>query len=166
MTTQMTDPVLTVAQAQARLPLVRRIVQDAVQLNRQITETRERLSEMRARRGDKAAQDIYAEEWAAIEQELESDAERLVGFSVELNQLGARLVDYSVGLVTFQSTRAGQPILLSWQFDEPRIAYCYEVDQTPADRVPLESWSLDARVRELGEPGQINRIEARFDEKA
>lgn len=160
MATPMTEQSLTLAAAEARLPLVRRIVRDAVALHQQIAETRERLADMRQRRGGKQLKDIYAEEWLAIEQELDQDAERLTGFVTELVQLGAKLVDLQEGLVAFASERNGRSILLSWKYDEPRVAYWYEVDQGPAQRRLLEG-----RTHEGLEGPVFNRIEARFDEK-
>jgi len=159
MATQTTERTLTLAEAEARLPLVRRIVRDAVQLHRQIEETRERLGDMRQRRGEKALQDIYAEEWLAIEQELEQDTVRLAGFSRELAQLGAKLLDTPEGIVSFASTRDGAPISLSWKFDEPQIGFWHRIDQAPSHRLPLE-----IRGRESAEVPGVNRIEARFDE--
>lgn len=159
MATQATERTLTLADAEARLPLVRRIVRDAISLNQQLAETRERLGDMKQRRGAKVAKDIYAEEWLAIEQELENDAERLNGFVSELSQLGARLVDIPAGIVSFQSVRHGQPILLSWKYDEPQIAYYYDLEQEPTQRKPLES-----RGRDVNESPVVNRIESRFDE--
>jgi hypothetical protein len=159
MATQTTERTLTLADAEARLPLIRRIVRDAIGLHQQLAETRERLSDMRQRRGGKSPKDIYAEEWLAIEQELEHEAERLNGFVAELGQLGARLVDVAQGIICFQSSRNGHPILLSWQYDEPQIAYYYDVEQEPSQRRLLES-----RVREPSEGPGVNRIESRFDE--
>ncbi|MBL8892729.1 MAG: DUF2203 family protein [Planctomycetaceae bacterium] len=159
MATQATERTLTLADAEARLPLIRRIVRDAINLQRQLSETRERLDDMKQRRGGKVAKDIYAEEWLAIEQELENDAERLNGFVAELSQLGARLVDIPEGIVSFQSVRLGQPILLSWKYDEPQIAYYYDLEQEPTLRKPLES-----RGRDIAENPGVNRIESRFDE--
>ncbi len=155
MTTQMTEQRLTIAAAQARLPLVRRIVRDVVQLNKQIVETRERLDEMRSRRGEKTLKDIYGEEWLAIEIELEQDRERLIGFVDELAQLGAKMLDVQLGTVGFLSERGGQGILLSWMYDEPRIEFWHEINQGPAQRVPLE----------MRQSEKVNRIESRFDEK-
>jgi len=160
MATPMTEQSLTLAAAEARLPLVRRIVRDAVNLHQQIAETKERLADMRHRRGDKQLKDIYAEEWLAIEQELDQDADRLAGFVAELVQLGAKLVDLQEGLVAFASERNGRPILLSWKYDEPRVAYWYDMDQGPAQRR-----LLDGRAHEGLEGPGFNRIEARFDEK-
>lgn len=159
MATQTTERTLTLADAEARLPLIRRIVRDAINLQHQLSETRERLSDMKQRRGGKFAKDVYAEEWLAIEQEMEYDSERLSGFVSELSQLGARLVDIPEGIVSFQSLRHGQPILLSWKYDEPRIAYYYDLEQEPTLRKPLEG-----RGRDANESAVVNRIESRFDE--
>jgi hypothetical protein len=161
MATQTTERTLTLAEAEARLPLVRRIVRDAVQLHQQIQETRERLSDMRHRRGEKSLQDIYAEEWLAIEQELEQDSERLAGFSRELAQLGAKLLDTPAGIVSFASLRDGAPIALSWKLDEPQIGFWHRMDQAPTQRLPLE-----IRGRDTADGPGVNRIEARFDESA
>jgi hypothetical protein len=159
MAIQTTERNLTLADAEARLPLIRRIVRDAINLQQQVAETRERLDDMRQRRRGKTHQDIYAEEWTAIEQELEQDAERLNGFVTELGQLGARFVNTEEGIVSFQSMFNGQPILLSWKYDEPQIAYYYDIEQNPTQRRLLES-----RGRDSNDGPGVNRIESRFDE--
>jgi hypothetical protein len=114
---------------------------------------------MRQRRSGKTRQDVYSEEWAAIEQDLEQEAERLRGFVTELGQLGARFVNPEEGIVSFQSIHNGRPILLSWKYDEPQIAYYYDVEQDPTQRRLIES-----RSRETNEVTGVNRIESRFDE--
>jgi hypothetical protein len=157
--TNTTARTLTLAEAEARLPLIRRIVRDAIDLQRQVAETRERLDDMRQRRRGKTHQDIYAEEWSAIEQELEHDAERLKNYVLELGQLGARFVNTEEGIVSFQSLYNDQPILLSWKYDEPQIAYYYDIEQDPAQRRLIESGR-----RDMGDGPGVNRIEARFDE--
>jgi|JI10StandDraft_1071094.scaffolds.fasta_scaffold979131_2 hypothetical protein len=159
MATQTTERTLTLADAEARLPLIRRIVRDAINLQHQVAETRERLDDMRQRRSGKTRQDVYSEEWAAIEQDLEQEAERLRGFVTELGQLGARFVNPEEGIVSFQSIHNGRPILLSWKYDEPQIAYYYDVEQDPTQRRLIES-----RSRETNEVTGVNRIESRFDE--
>lgn len=159
MATETTERTLTLAAAEARLPLIRRIVRDAIHLQQQVAETRERLDDMRQRRSGKSRQDVYTEEWVAIEQGLEQDAERLSGFAAELGQLGARFVNAGEGIVSFQSMSNGRPILLSWKYDEPQIAYYYDIEQGPAQRRLIES-----RSRDTSESSGVNRIESRFDE--
>jgi len=158
MSAQTTDPCFTVAQAEARLPLVRRIVRDAMLMYQQISETRARLDEMKARRSGKTGLDIYAEEWKAIELDLELDQERLQGYVAELAQLGVDAIDHQQGFVSFPSRRGGKAIILSWKYDEPTVEYWHEVGQTSEKRVLLES-----RGRDLGDSG-VNRVESRFDE--
>jgi hypothetical protein len=82
----------TVEEANATLPLVRAICTDLARLSRDVVERRERLANLRhvreaQGRADKR-HDLYAEEVAQIEDELESDSRRLHDYVEELRALG------------------------------------------------------------------------------
>lgn len=149
----------TPQEAQARLPLVRSIVRDLVKLSQQIAETRSRLEELKKRRGDKGASDVYGEELDAIESSLESDSERLDTYVEELFDLGIEPLDLTEGVVCFAASMFGRHVCLSWKYDEPVIEYWHEVDEDWRRRQRISSC-----LKSSSEGAGVNRIEAQFDE--
>lgn len=148
----------TLQDAQAHLPLVRSIVRDVVGLSKQVEQTRARLEELKKRRGDKAANDIYSEELEAIESALDEDSQRLDTYLEELIDLGIEPLDVAAGVVCFASANRDRNICLSWKYDEPVVEYWHEVDETWTSRQLIGS--------QLKKPNSasVNRIEAQFDE--
>ena len=126
----------TIQQANAALPLVRAIVNDFVQLSREIAERRERLSWLSFRR-PRDNRDLYSEELAQIEEELQNDSRRLRDFVEELRHLGLEAKSSSEGLVDFPALLDGRPVNLCWKLGEPEILYWHGRDETFHDRKPL-----------------------------
>ncbi|MCA9083209.1 MAG: DUF2203 family protein [Planctomycetaceae bacterium] len=130
------EQVLTVEDANRRLPLVRAIVRDLVELSGDVRTRQDRLSEIRERYpSDEDAP--YSDEVAQMEDHLELDVDRLDAFAAELRQVGAELVDAATGLVEFPSLLDGQAIRLSWMPDEPRIQFWRLEEDDSEDRRPL-----------------------------
>ena len=110
--------VFTVEEANARLPLVRVIVQDLMKLAVEVTDRKDRLN-MLARGRSSNTSDVYQSEVEQIEQELEKDTERLNGFLRELLDLGVEPKSAIEGLVDFPALIDGKLAYLCWKFDEP-----------------------------------------------
>ena len=72
-----------------------------------------------------------------MEESLEADEIRIDGFILELQQVGAELVDSEVGLVEFASSLDGQAMWLSWKYDEPEVCYWRADGDEAIDRRPL-----------------------------
>jgi hypothetical protein len=126
----------TVEEANAALPLVRAIVKDLTTLSREVSERRERLSFLLAgRRG--AIHDLYREELAQIEQELEKDSRRLREFVEELLQLGVEPRSVTQGLVDFPAVLDAEPVYLCWKLGEPEVLYWHRRGARLHDRRPL-----------------------------
>jgi hypothetical protein len=126
----------TVEQANALLPLVRAITADIVELSGNMVDRRRRLNLLRAdRRGD--AHDIYSEELAQVDRDLEADRKRLFEFAAELRELGVELKDAVGGLVDFPTMIDGRPAYLCWKVGEPDVAHWHECDAGFAGRKPL-----------------------------
>ncbi|MEQ9407280.1 MAG: DUF2203 family protein [Fuerstiella sp.] len=130
-------PGMSVEDANRRLPLVRVIVKDAVELRADVTARQERLLALRDSYPEGDLADPYAEEVLQMEQSLEIDEERVAGFADELRQLGAELVDPAAGLVEFPSAQDGEAIRLSWMYNEPEVSYWRAESELPSDRRPL-----------------------------
>ena len=105
-----TASALFTAESAARtLPLLTRIVGDAVPLARDLAERRARLAWVRKTPGGKHQEGgPFGEELADIAAGIDADADRLAGFAAEVRQIGAVLRDAETGLVEFPGPRASE----------------------------------------------------------
>jgi hypothetical protein len=128
----------TLEEANQRLPLVRAIVQDIVDLYRDVSERRDRLATVRARHGeDSASGSLYSEENEQIEKDLRHDEERLRGFIEELKELGIDFKDPVKGLVDFPSMADGRLVYLCWMLGEPEVRFWHELEEGFNGRQPI-----------------------------
>jgi hypothetical protein len=126
----------TVQQANATLPLVRAIVADLVRLARDVEDRRQRLNMLQGNRRAKTA-DVYSQELEQMEDELQKDAEQLVEYVRELQELGVELKDPLVGLVDFRCLMDGREVYLCWKLGEPKIAFWHDLESGFTGRQPL-----------------------------
>lgn len=135
----MADSTLTIEDVNRRLPLVRRIVRDTVELKSDILERQERLLELRELHPELDDDDsLYAEEVLQMEESLETDEIRIDELARELSQIGGDLVSPELGLVEFESLLEGQAVRLSWMYDEPEVGFWRSATDEPAERKPLQ----------------------------
>lgn len=123
----------TVDQANATLPLVRKIVADVV---REHAKWREKILELDLAASSAQAEDEHANT-EQLEREVQERAREIAGFQRELGALGIELKDPRLGLVDFPSELNGRRILLCWRLGEPEIQYWHEEDGGFAGRQPL-----------------------------
>jgi hypothetical protein len=126
----------TVEQANAALPLVRAITSDLVRLSRDVMDRRERLALLSAGRNS-AAKDLYSEELAQIEEELDKDSEQLQAYVDELRELGVEPKSGPEGLVDFPSLLDDQIVFLCWKLGEPEVTHWHAIDAGFAGRQSL-----------------------------
>jgi len=128
-----------VNEANQRLPLVRAIVEDIVQLAREVHERRERLARVRQLPGSPARDDesLHGEELRQVEDDLNKDVDRINEFVQELQELGAELKDPLTGLVDFPAMIDGREVYLCWKLGEAEIEYWHELDAGFQGRQPL-----------------------------
>ena len=131
----------TLEEANAALPLVRAICTDLAQLSRDVIERSERLANLQRVRGAQGRsdqrRDLYAEEVAQIEEDLERDSQRLQEYVEELRELGVEPKDGLQGLVDFPSLMDGRVVFLCWRLAEPEILYWHDIEAGFAGRQPL-----------------------------
>jgi hypothetical protein len=132
--------VFTVEQANAALPLVRAIATDLAQLSRDVIERRERLSLLSAGR-QREKRDLYGEELAQVEEELERDAERLQEYVEELRELGVEPKNGPEGLIDFPAVFDGRAVYLCWKLDEPEVLHWHDLEAGFRGRQPLTAGS-------------------------
>lgn len=143
----------TVEEANAMLPLIRAIAGDMVALSRDVVERRERLNRINDHR-ESDSRDLYGDEVAQIEQELEKDIERLNEYGHELFQLGVEPKGATEGLVDFPAKMDGRIVYLCWRYNEPEVLYWHEVDGGFMGRQPLTVGSLPD-----GGEGDVNGLQ-------
>ena len=139
--------------ATSTLPLVSRIVGDAVPLARDLADRRARLAWVRRTPGGKRGGEL-GEELADIAAGIDADADRLAGFAAEVRQVGAVLRDAATGLVEFPGPRVGddgtaRDGFYSWRPGEPAVTHWRPAAADPADRAP---------VRPLTEPAGADAV--------
>jgi hypothetical protein len=131
----------TVEQANAALPLVRSITTDLVRLSREVMERRERLALLSAGR-QSSAKDLYSEELAQIEEELEKDSQQLSEYVEELRALGVEPKSGPEGLIDFPAMIDDRLVFLCWKLGESEVTYWHELDAGFAGRQSLVAGTL------------------------
>ena len=130
---------LTVAQAAALLPDVRRLVTQLQGLQRSIIKTNQQLDELIGKLSTGNGYPIQAIR-QKIQELTKHQLQLIEAFQSSLKQLedlGAVLKDVEMGLVDFYSVRNGDMICLCWKLEEDRIRFWHAVDEGYAGRRPL-----------------------------
>lgn len=133
--------IFTLEQANAVLPLVRAITTDMVNLSLEVIDRRERLALLSAGRAS-SPRDLYAEELAQIEEELEKDNERLQGYVAELQELGVEPKSGPEGLIDFPAMIEGRLVFLCWKLGEPEVTYWHDLEAGFRGRQSLVATSV------------------------
>lgn len=132
------DLLLTVEDVNQRLPLVRTIVRDIMELHHDIAVRKERLMSLRERHPASGGDDsVYEQEVQQMEFELSGDEDRLDGFELELQQIGGTLTNPVLGTVDFAGGLDGERIQLCWQSGEPEVLFWHAGECGKTDRVSL-----------------------------
>ena len=124
----------TVEAANKTLPLVRRIVSDAVRDYWRWQEKIRRYEEVSATRKP----DQPDEEAERLERETLDLAREIEGYVEEIRQLGVEMKGLDTGLVDFPAEVEGRPVWLCWQLGEDSVQYWHETDAGFAGRQPVE----------------------------
>jgi hypothetical protein len=133
----------TVEQADATLPLVRRIVSDLIDLHprwRTAVAAFEAEQALVTSSGETPSARAARLEAGRLAGEIEACLE-------ELEQIGCVFKGFDAGLVDFPSTMQGRDVYLCWQYDEPRVDYWHEVDSGYAGRQRLDPFHLSTEGR-------------------
>jgi hypothetical protein len=125
----------TVEAANKTLPLVRRIVSDAVRDYWRWQEKVRRYEAVAANRKIDQPHD----EADQLEKETAQLARDIEGYISEIRQLGVEIKGIDSGLVDFPAEVDGREVLLCWQLGEESVQYWHEVDAGFAGRRPVET---------------------------
>lgn len=121
-------------EANRTLPLVRRIVEDIVEMYPDVQRKLETLRTLAGRDEKDAALERRMED---LRDELEQDSDVLNAFLAELGQIGCQFKGFEDGLVDFHAWMDGRPVLLCWKLGEDVIEWWHELDGGFAGRRPL-----------------------------
>jgi len=134
----------TAASANRMLPLVRAIVQDIVELHRDLEDRSQRLDHLRDVAGStrRRDDDPYTEEVLQMQRDLDQDAERLKGYVRELDTLGVEFKDAGKGLVDFPTMIDGKIAYLCWRLGETEVGYWHPLNGGDVSRRSLTDGSL------------------------
>ena len=125
----------SVEEANRTLPLVRRIVSDAVRDYWRWQEKVREYEEVAANR----KVDQPSDEAERLEHEAQQLARDIDGYIAEIRELGVEMKGIDSGLVDFPSEVNGRPVLLCWQLGEESVQYWHEEDAGFAGRQPVAS---------------------------
>jgi hypothetical protein len=137
----------TIEEANKTLPLVRMIVTDIVRQNRVVEDLQQRLSRVSPERKRPSA-DVYSEELAQSEAELQADEAKLTAYIDELRKLGVEFKGPD-GLCDFYSIMDGREVFLCWRLGEPEVMFWHELDAGFAGRQPLGACASTASEGEM-----------------
>ena len=126
----------TVEQANARLPLVRAITVDMVELFTDMVERRTRLESLLEGRKPQV-KDAYSDELVEMMKALDRDQHRLNDYVAELTALGVEPKGGTEGLVDFPAMLEGREVYLCWRLGETEITHWHELASGYAGRQPL-----------------------------
>ncbi len=125
----------TVEEANKALPLVRMIVSDIVRQYRVVEDLQQRLSMVVGERR-RPLNDLYSEELAQSQAELDAEENKLRSYIEELRRLGVEFKGPD-GLCDFYSIMDGREVFLCWKLGEPEVQYWHDLEAGYAGRQPL-----------------------------
>ena len=117
----------TVAEANAALPLVNRIVKDVVEQYRQVMAYHAQLQEG----------DLPDPERDRLESARSQATDKLEDLANELADIGCELKDWESGLIDFPSRMDRRDVCLCWKLGEEQITQWHEVYAGFAGREPI-----------------------------
>ncbi len=138
-----TPRIFTVREAEATLPLVRRIVAD---LRAAYPRWKALVASYELLTGPLKAGDQEPAELIEVRDAVTLEAERIGGFLLELEEIGCVFKGFDAGLVDFYALRDDRLVYLCWQPDESHISHWHEVDAGFAGRQPVDEPMLTETV--------------------
>lgn len=125
----------TIEAANRTLPLLRRIVSDAVRDYWRWQEKIREYEEVAATR----TIDRPNDDADRLERETQQLARDIDGYIAEMRELGVEMKGIDSGLVDFPAEVDGRPVLLCWQLGEDSVQYWHEENAGFAGRRPVTS---------------------------
>jgi len=129
--------VLSLENVLRRVPLLRRIVKDAVESFEGRRKAKEFLEELTIISRKFSSSEIE-ETMNSLRREVIEGDRALEAYEKEVKDLGGILKDSGRGLAYFYSQRDGRRIFLIWELREPDLLCWHELDESFHDRVPID----------------------------
>jgi hypothetical protein len=139
----MADKYFDREEAEALLPLIGRLVGEAIQQKRLVNGIDEELAKMIARIMALGGSIPPSAEISRKRSERERQVSSLQQTVEQIQRTGCVVKDLEVGLVDFPSRRSGEEIYLCWKLGEEHIEYYHGMDEGFAGRKPLDDTSGD-----------------------
>ncbi|HSG72108.1 MAG TPA: DUF2203 domain-containing protein [Planctomycetaceae bacterium] len=119
----------TLEEANKRLPLIRMIVRDIVELHPSVEDRRARFERLTEGQDAQHLESIYGQELQQSVERFQQDSERLDGYLAELAKLNVELKDPAAGLVHFRTQIGNRDVYYCWKLGEPEISCWHELDE-------------------------------------
>jgi len=129
----------TLPEAKELLPVVGRLIRDAVQAKSRYQEADAYLQQLGQRilmRGGMSVDTALAESWKA---QRESNAHALKNTLGRIEDLGVQVKDLDAGLVDFPTLYRGEEVYICWRMDEDDIEYWHGVHEGFAGRREIDA---------------------------
>jgi hypothetical protein len=136
----------TVDEANKALPLVKMIVGDIVRQYRVVEDLQQRLSRVSKDRR-KPSKDMYTEELAHSQSELDTEEQKLMSYIEELKRLGVEFKGPE--LCDFYSIMNGREVFLCWRLGEAEVSHWHDLDSGFTGRQPLTEHARAANEDDL-----------------
>ncbi len=127
---------MAVAEANARLPLLRRIVGDLVEMWRRREQVRVRLAFFQKEIAGGGSAEL-AETVAGLRDEENALAQEMTLLEHEVQQLGGMVKDPAEGIIDFLAELEGHLVHLTWMPGDSCISHWREIDGGLEERKPL-----------------------------
>jgi hypothetical protein len=129
----------TLPEAKDLLPVVGRLIRDAVQAKGRYQEAEQYLHELGQRilmQGGMTVDTALAESWKT---QRETNAQTLKSSLGKIGELGVQVKDLDVGLVDFPTLYRGEEVYICWRMDEDDIEYWHGVHEGFAGRKEIDA---------------------------
>jgi len=128
----------TLAQAEAILPQVERLLREAVALRSEFAEAAGAVDAIRQRVAFLGGVVVDREKFAVYLRRRDAAETRLRQAVSQFEEIGCHVKDLDIGLVDFPTVFRGVEVYLCWKLGEPRIAYWHGTDEGFRGRKPID----------------------------
>ena len=123
----------TVDEVNARIPLVRRIMEDLREAWNQDQKVRSRLEHFRQAATGGGSSEV-GDTIDRLQKKGRRLEQRILGLEKEVKEIGGLVRDPGRGIVDYFSSREGHLIYLTWMLGDTQVEYWHEIDADLVDR--------------------------------
>ena len=134
----MAERYFTVADVEALIPDLSRIMKPVVSAHAEVSAMQERMQAEQQRIAMAGGGVLDRRAWRADKDKIERLTGEIRRGLAEIVELGGAPKDLGLGLVDFPHLRDGREVLLCWELSEERVAYWHDLEGTYDTRRPIE----------------------------